>query len=284
MAADGVEEVPAPAPVPVPAVEAVEAALVVPPAAVAVRVRPATEAARPAEALGLPHPTAAAGMILAILQRAQPMALALQVASAVDRIGGPAVAPSRRPRRPPKPKNKIKDTKTFRNNRYYAGGARTPYAAGTRSTSGVTPFLLPVAALAFFPGVWLWGAYAYPYAHPYYYHDNNSNKNESLPVTCLCEKYQECGCDDTNNSTYYESLFNGTQPRNTSNVQVVNVNGTKTIVINGTLPNGTTTDDGTSSSTSGAASGAASGPLVTLINASGYWVMVAVVAATVWSF
>lgn len=98
-------------------------------------------------------------------------------------------------------------------------------------------------------------------------------------MTCLCEQYQECGCDDVNNSTYYESLFNGTQPRNTSNVQVVNVNGTKTIVINGTLPNGTTADDGTSSSTSGAASG----PLVTLVNASGYWVMVAVVAATVWS-
>jgi hypothetical protein len=143
--------------------------------------------------------------------------------------------------------------------------------------------LLPVAALAFFPGIWLWGAYAYPYNHPYYYHDNDNNKNESLPVQCLCEQYQECGCDDNNNSTYYESLFNGTQPRNTSVVRVANVNGTKTIIINGTLANGTTTDDGTSSSsTSSSTSGAAQGPLITLINASGYWVMVAVVAATVW--
>jgi hypothetical protein len=70
---------------------------------------------------------------------------------------------------------------------------------------------------------------------------------------------------------------------------VVNVNGTKTIVINGTLANGTTADDGTSSSddsttsTTSSTSGAAQGPLVTLINASGYWVMVAVVVATVWS-
>jgi hypothetical protein len=187
----------------------------------------------------------------------------------------------------PKPKNKITEAKTFGHNRYYAGGARSPYTSGSRSSSGITPFLLPVAALAFFPGVWLAGAYAYPYAHSYYYHDNDNNKNESLPVTCLCQEYQECGCDDTNNSTYYQSLFNGTQPHNTSVARVVNVNGTKTIVINGTLANGTTADDGTSSSstssTSSSTSGAAQGPLVTLINASGYWVMVAVVAATVWS-
>lgn len=179
------------------------------------------------------------------------------------------------------PKRKTPKAKTFGNNRYYAGGARSPYTAGSRSASGITPFLLPAAALAFFPGVWLLGAYAYPYGHPYYYQDNTSNRNQSLPVVCLCEENQECGCDDNNNSTYYESLFNGTQPHNTSVARVVNVNGTEKIVINGTLANGTTADDGTTSSST---SGAAPGPLVTLINASGYWVMVAVVAATVWSF
>ncbi|OOQ81887.1 hypothetical protein PEBR_41253 [Penicillium brasilianum] len=184
-----------------------------------------------------------------------------------------------------KPLNTITEAKTFGHNRYYAGGARSPYTAGARSTSGITPFLLPAAALAFFPGIWLAGAYAYNYPHGYNYHNNTNNKNESLPVVCLCEEYQECGCDDNNNSTYYESLFNGTQPRNTSMVRVANVNGTEKIVINGTLANGTTTDDGSSSSTSSTStSGAAQGPLVTLINASGYWVMVAVVIATVWSF
>ncbi|CEJ55215.1 hypothetical protein PMG11_01484 [Penicillium brasilianum] len=177
-------------------------------------------------------------------------------------------------------------TPSYGGGRYYAGGARSPYTAGARSTSGITPFLLPAAALAFFPGIWLAGAYAYNYPHGYNYHNNTNNKNESLPVVCLCEEYQECGCDDNNNSTYYESLFNGTQPRNTSMVRVANVNGTEKIVINGTLANGTTTDDGSSSSTSSSTStsGAARGPLVTLINASGYWVMVAVVIATVWSF
>jgi hypothetical protein len=133
---------------------------------------------------------------------------------------------------------------------------------------------LPVAALAFFPGVWLYGAYAYPYHHPYYYEDETNHHNESMPVVCVCQEYQECGCDDNNNSTYYESLFNGTQPRNTSNTRVVEVNGTEKIYINGTLANGTTAADGSSSG--------ASASVKTLLHASGHWVTVAVVAAAVW--
>ncbi|KAJ5109784.1 hypothetical protein N7532_002429 [Penicillium argentinense] len=160
--------------------------------------------------------------------------------------------------------------------RYYAGGARTPYTAGRSSPLGITPFLLPVAALAFFPGLWLYGAYAYPYTHPYHYVNHTNNHNESLPVVCLCQEYQECGCDDNNNSTYYESLFNDTEPRNTSNARVVNVNGTEKLYINGTLANGTTADDGSESG--------ASLSVVTLMHASGYWVVFAVVGATVWMF
>lgn len=135
----------------------------------------------------------------------------------------------------------------------------------------MTPFLLPVAALAFFPGIWLYGAYAYPYSHAYHYHNNTSNKNDTLPVVCLCEEHLECGCDDNNNSTYYESLFNGTEPKNTTNARVVNVNGTEKIYINGTLANGTTAAD-----TSGAPA-----PVMTLMHASGYWLTFAIVAATV---
>lgn len=284
------EEAPAPALVPAPVVEAVEVALAVHPLPVAVRVRPATEAAPPAEALGFPHPTAAAGMI-----SSNPSHDTTYGSSGGGSSGGSSWpwmwnpgSSSGRAKTPKmktqKPMNTITNTKTFGHNRYYAGGARAPYTSGTRSASGITPFLLPVAALAFFPGIWLAGAYAYPYTHPYYYHNNTNNKNESLPVVCLCEEYQECGCDDNNNSTYYESLFNGTQPHNTSMVRVANVNGTEKIVINGTLANGTTADNGSTSSSSSSTSGAAQGPLVTLVNASGYWVMVAVVIATVWSF
>ncbi|KAF4164915.1 hypothetical protein CNMCM6936_008521 [Aspergillus lentulus] len=156
---------------------------------------------------------------------------------------------------------------------YYAGGATSAYRAGTRSPLGVTPFLLPVAALAIFPGIWLYGAYAYPYSHRYNYTNETSRHNESLPVVCLCQEYSDCGCDDNHNSTYYQSLFNGTQPANSSIARVVNANGTETIYINGTVPNAT---DSTSSSTSSA-------PATALLEASGYWVMVALVASMVWA-
>lgn len=155
---------------------------------------------------------------------------------------------------------------------YYAGGAASAYSAGRRSPLGITPFLLPVAALAIFPGIWLYGAYAYPYSHHYNYINQTSNRNESLPVVCLCQQYSACGCDDNNNSTYYQSLFNGTQPVNSSIAKVVNANGTETIYINGTLPNATTSTGSTSSA-----------PATSLLEASGYWVMVALVVSTVWA-
>ena len=135
---------------------------------------------------------------------------------------------------------------------------------------------MPVAALAFFPGIWLYGAYAYPYNHAYYYEDEHNHHNESMPVVCVCQEYQECGCDDNNNSTYYEALFNGTQPRNTTNTRVVDVNGTEKIYINGTLANGTTAADGSSSG--------ASASVQTLLHASGYWVTAALVTTAVWVF
>jgi hypothetical protein len=130
------------------------------------------------------------------------------------------------------------------------------------------------AALGFFPGLWLYSAYAYPYNHHYNYYNQNNQKNESLPIVCVCQEYSECGCDNNNNQTYFESLFNGTVPKNSSTVRVVDVNGTQTIYINGTLPNGTTAGSDATS--------AASGPLAIILNASGYWVTVAVVVTAVW--
>ncbi|OJJ54028.1 hypothetical protein ASPSYDRAFT_93793 [Aspergillus sydowii CBS 593.65] len=156
---------------------------------------------------------------------------------------------------------------------YYGGGAVAPYQSGIRSPLGVVPFFLPVAALAFFPGLWLYGAHVYPYDHHYNYTNDTNNRNESLPVICLCGEYAECGCDDNNNSTYYESLFNGTQPKNGSIVRVADVNGTQTIVINGTLPNGTTVDEAAVDSAAA----------MSVIQASGYWIMAAIVAGAVYT-
>ncbi|PYH42179.1 uncharacterized protein BP01DRAFT_376414 [Aspergillus saccharolyticus JOP 1030-1] len=160
--------------------------------------------------------------------------------------------------------------------KYYAGGATTPYTAGSRSRSGVTPYLVPATGLAFF-GFWAYNVYAYPYPHHYYYVNQTSHRNESMPVVCLCQQYLECGCDDNSNSTYYESLFNGSQPTNTSITKVANVNGTESIYINGTLSNGTPVADSSASST------AAMGPKSQLKPVNGFWTIVALVMGLMWA-
>ncbi|OCL13095.1 hypothetical protein AOQ84DRAFT_226452 [Glonium stellatum] len=141
--------------------------------------------------------------------------------------------------------------------RYYGGGATVPYAAGQRSPLGLVPLLiLPLAALAIFPGLWLYSVYQYPYTRPYTFVNQTITNvtfpngiNQTLPVDCLCQQYSVCGCDDNNNSTYlYDLIGNGSYAAlNKSLVTVSEVNGSRTIVINGTLPNGTTASGGTDS-------------------------------------
>lgn len=135
----------------------------------------------------------------------------------------------------------------------------------------MTPFLLPLGALAFFPGTWHYGIWAYPYGHPYFWHNQTSKHNESLPVVCVCQEFSECGCDQNHNRTYFNDLFDGQIPKNTSHVRVAEVNGTEKIFINGTLPNGTTR-----------ANPNATGSGATIAQTSGYWVMAAVVVGAVW--
>jgi hypothetical protein len=102
--------------------------------------------------------------------------------------------------------------------------------------------LLSIAALAIFHGVWLYPAYAYVLPHPYTFYNASAGQNQTKPVQCLCEQYQVCGCEDNNDPTYLSSLLgNGSiSALNTTLIQVNEVNGTSTILINGTLPNGTT--------------------------------------------
>ncbi len=168
--------------------------------------------------------------------------------------------------------------------RYYGGGSTSAYRAGSSSPRCIAPYVIGGAALGLLPGLWLGAAYAYPYSHPYNYHNASKTSqpagtNESLPVTCLCQQYNACGCDNNDNSTYLDSVLgNGSAASlNSSLVNIADVNGTKTIILNGTLPNGT--DDSTSdtSPTDSSSSG-----VQILLEASGFWVMIALVAATVW--
>ena len=174
--------------------------------------------------------------------------------------------------------------------KYFGGGSTSPYRAGGRSPgAGIVPFALAggvVGAALIFPGLWLYGAYNYPYSHPYSFHNASNtteppNQNETLPVTCLCQMYSACGCDDNGNSTYLDELLgNGSaSAENSTLVRVGPVNGTKTVVLNGTLPNGTDTSAAAATTTSTSTSGAVGRQVV---DGSRVWVLGGVVGAAVW--
>lgn len=149
------------------------------------------------------------------------------------------------------------------------------------------------AALAFLPGLLLLGAFAYPYHHPYSFRNRTAPNNETQntntrrylwtrqenvgvmqtkPVTCYCAQYQECGCDDNEDTAFLDQLIgDGTYSKlNHTLVNVVDINGTSTIVLDGTLPNGTTIAEEN-----------AAGGMQGLMQSSGYLVMVALTACTV---
>jgi len=156
---------------------------------------------------------------------------------------------------------------------FYGGGASVPFTSGSRSASGISPLFIG-AGLGFgFGALWAHGAWNYPYTHPITFHNSSTNSTETKPVDCLCAASEECGCDDNSNSTYVSSLIgNGTYSSlNQSLVTVADINGTNTIVINGTLPNGTTAAGGTVS-----ASGASG-----VVEASRYLALSALIACGV---
>lgn len=137
------------------------------------------------------------------------------------------------------------------------------------------------AAALIFPGLWLYSVYNYPYTNQYRFHNGTRNRTTTkrqeqdvmLPVTCLCQQYNACGCDDNGNTTYLDSIVGDGTNLNSSLVHIGPVNGTQTVVLNGTLPNGT--DTSASSSSSG---GAISQRVLEL---SGIWAIGGIVAATV---
>jgi hypothetical protein len=144
-------------------------------------------------------------------------------------------------------------TPNFGGGRFYGGGASVPYSSGARSPSGISPVLLAVAAASIFPGLWLYDVYSYPYSNLYTFHNESAKINQTKPVICLCQEYCECGCDENTNSTFMNDILgDGSYTTlNRSLVTVGIVNGTSTIIINGTLPNGTTASGGSVSANTG---------------------------------
>lgn len=166
-------------------------------------------------------------------------------------------------------------SRSYGGGKYYGGGATVPYSSGGRSPRGLAPGLLiaPVLVLAIMPGIWLYSVYPYYYNNPYRFYNASRNitrreePNTSLPVLCLCQEFQVCGCDENDDQSYLNDLVGDGNyaALNKTLVTVSNINGTDTLVLNGSLPNGTTAPGGTDDE--GAAINLAIGKYM------GYWAM-----------
>ncbi|KAJ4982934.1 hypothetical protein SVAN01_11566 [Stagonosporopsis vannaccii] len=161
---------------------------------------------------------------------------------------------------------------------YYGGGAAVPYSAGQRTPKGLiaAPLLLGAGLFAIMPGLWLYSAYPYHFNNPYRFVNqsetnatNPNGTNTTLPVTCLCQERSPCGCEENEDQQYLNDLIgNGSYAGlNKSLVTVSQVNGTQTLVINGTLPNDTTAPGGEDGA----------GANLRIGHYAGYWVMATIV-------
>ncbi|RKK10618.1 hypothetical protein BFJ66_g17076 [Fusarium oxysporum f. sp. cepae] len=159
---------------------------------------------------------------------------------------------------------------TFADGRYYAGGSVRPFKAGAASPGGIRPYPMAGAALSFWPGVWLYGAYMYPFTGTCSYHNETSDEDEERPVLCGCSRYENCACDDPDSAPYFKELIGSGsyEALNKSIVDVAVVNGTKSILINGTLPNDTALASDKDKN---------SAPARCVVGTFGYWPAVAVV-------
>ncbi|KAG9229567.1 hypothetical protein BJ875DRAFT_445835 [Amylocarpus encephaloides] len=176
-------------------------------------------------------------------------------------------------------------------------------------------------ALHSYPGYWPYGLYSYPYYHPYGYYnrtarrnrtatstsssatatptvagrgtlallgrqdDGTTGANESKPVVCVCAAYSVCGCDDQGDYSFLDPIIgDGTWATlNHTLVDVADVNGTSSIILNGTLPNGTTASGGTEDATSAASSPTPSptSSVAGFLGTSGYFVLAVIVGCAV---
>ncbi|OJD17270.1 hypothetical protein AJ78_02604 [Emergomyces pasteurianus Ep9510] len=172
--------------------------------------------------------------------------------------------------------------RSFGGGNFYSGGASVPYSAGSKSRKGLLPFaFLPLAALAFFPGLWLFGAHAYHIGDFDYRNISQPNATTvRMPIECLCQRYGVCGCDKNDNATYIDQLLSEKDkdgmPKNTTSIRVVpKDDGSTTIYVNGTLANGTTNPDPSIQEDAGAV---VAPPMLSRLG--GYWVMASLVVAT----
>ena len=93
-------------------------------------------------------------------------------------------------------------------------------------------------------------------------------------MACACDETAECGCDDNNDQDFLdEHVGNGSWAAlNQTQVTIADVNNTRTILLNGTLPEGTVAPNDN-----------AGGGMAALLQHAGWWPVAATVAALVFS-
>ncbi|KAL4863945.1 hypothetical protein BDV12DRAFT_206067 [Aspergillus spectabilis] len=147
----------------------------------------------------------------------------------------------------------------------YLGGAAVPYPAGEDSPNGVRPerFLdlpyepdlsrIPSDLLCTVPS----SNYAYKYEEEFNWTSISLEEENYgdyvtrwVPVYCCCGFNTLCGCDDHHrNSSFVAALMEqlgvGMSPRNTSGVCAIDIEGETTLLVNGSLANGSTKADRT---------------------------------------
>lgn len=127
-----------------------------------------------------------------------------------------------------------------RYNNVYAGGVSRPYNAGGRSPKGILPYVLPLAiAGGLLGGIWLGQVYAYSWNNPIRYRNPLTDEEEEIPVICLCDEERPCGCDENLDDEYVDLVVAEALANNTEVAAIEEVEGEMTLVINGTLPEGT---------------------------------------------
>jgi len=132
-------------------------------------------------------------------------------------------------------------------------------------------------ALSFWPGIWYHPVYYYPYTHPYVFRNQTSNQEETRAVACACDETVQCGCDDNEDSSFLdEQIGNGSWAGlNQSQISIADVNGTRTILLNGTLSADTVApiDDAAN----------AAGSMQALLQHAGWWPVAASVGLMVFT-
>ena len=161
--------------------------------------------------------------------------------------GGSSGGSSSRPRLPRRPKG----GRNFGNSRFLPGGSAVSYRSGQPSPGGITPFRQSsTQAAAIFPGTWAAGVFVYAYTL-----DNDDieeteldgsfvdDLDDEVPVRCLCEEFLRCSCEREDDEEYLRFLIDDDDVEDLAEDVVTfnEVNGTTTLVINGTVANATET-------------------------------------------